>query len=291
MNKRSISIFILLAYCGFLIKVMVFKDMPTIRIGQLMLNFSGVDAGHSPNFVPFKTIFPYLLGHKGWMIAMVNLLGNILLLVPVGFLIPFLYRNITWKKSLLLAIASGLVIELMQTVLRVGIFDIDDVILNALGVMIGYFAFVILEEWVRLRKYKRIIIAVIVVILATAGAFYAIYPKDPLVVPDVGADGFNNDQGNIHQGTDPCNGTGGTGQIIGKGTLTITIRRNDGAVQTIQLTDQTMFRNSSGPASESDLKIGDKVTVVVDASETAATVLVCNVPAIETHPGSKTARP
>ena len=70
------------------------------------------------------------------MIAGINLIGNIALLVPIGILVPFLYENITWKKSLVLAFFSGLIIEVMQVMLHVGIFDIDDVILNALGVMI-----------------------------------------------------------------------------------------------------------------------------------------------------------
>jgi glycopeptide antibiotics resistance protein len=46
----------------------------------------------------------------------------------------------TWRKSLALAVAVGLAIEGMEVVFRVGIFDIDDVILNALGVMLGYCA-------------------------------------------------------------------------------------------------------------------------------------------------------
>src|SRR3569623_1681512 len=135
MKKRLLSIIAFVAYIALLIKVMVFKDIPSIKIGQIMLNFGGADGGHGPNFVPFATIGPYLLGYKGWIIAGINLVGNVALLVPLGFLIPFVYPKATWKKSLMLAVASGLAIETMQTVLRVGIFDIDDVILNALGFM------------------------------------------------------------------------------------------------------------------------------------------------------------
>src|SRR6185295_3859168 len=145
--------------CAILIKVMVFKDIPTIRVGGLMLNFAGTNTGHGPNFVPFTTIVPYLLGFKGWIIAGVNLVGNIALLVPIGFLVPFVYPNMTWKKSLVLGVVAGLSIEVMQTVLRVGIFDIDDCILNALGVLIGYWAFTILADWIRSRNYKRMIVA------------------------------------------------------------------------------------------------------------------------------------
>src|SRR5580765_871732 len=117
MKKHLTATFMLIAYCAILIKVMVFKDIPTIRIGSLMLNFAGTNGGHPPNFVPFKTIVPYLLGYHGWIIAGVNLVGNIALLVPIGLLAPFVYRRMTWKASLALGVAAGLCIEVMQTVL------------------------------------------------------------------------------------------------------------------------------------------------------------------------------
>jgi glycopeptide antibiotics resistance protein len=58
--------------------------------------------------------------------------------MPVGFLAPFIFRRMTWHKSLILAIATGLAMETMEVVFRVGIFDVDDIILNAFGVMMGY---------------------------------------------------------------------------------------------------------------------------------------------------------
>ena len=72
--------------------------------------------------------------------------------MPIGFLVSFVYRKMTWQKSLAVAVAVGLAIEGMQVVFRVGIFDIDDVILNALGVMTGYWVFTILVKWVRSRS-------------------------------------------------------------------------------------------------------------------------------------------
>src|SRR5260221_6947657 len=142
MKKRLISTCILIAYSATLIKIMVFKDLPLIRIGALRFNFGGTQEGPA-NLIPFKTILPYLLGEKGWLIAGINLVGNIVLLVPIGFFVPFVFRNMTRKKTLVLALAAGLAIEGMQALFRVGIFDIDDVILNGLGVMVGYWAFTI----------------------------------------------------------------------------------------------------------------------------------------------------
>ena len=140
MKKRLISAFILIAYSTILIKLLVFKTY-LLKIGPLRFTFNSGTG--QVNFLPFKTILPYLRGEHGWTFAIINLVGNIALFVPIGFLVPFVYRNVTWQKSLALAVAVGLAIEGMEVVFRVGRFDIDDVILNALGVMIGYWAFTI----------------------------------------------------------------------------------------------------------------------------------------------------
>ena len=155
MKKRLLVTIILIAYSTILIQVMVFKNLPLIRVGHLMFRFGGTQEGPA-NLIPFKTILPYLLGEKGFMIAVINIVGNIVLLVPIGFLVPFVYRNNGWKKMLAVAVGAGLAIEGMQEVLRVGIFDIDDVILNGLGVMIGYWAFTILVKKRSMKSVSRV---------------------------------------------------------------------------------------------------------------------------------------
>jgi glycopeptide antibiotics resistance protein len=178
MRKRLVPALILAAYGALLVKLMVFKDMPTLRLGHLMLNFGGTEAGHPANFVPFATILPYLFGHKGLIIAGINLIGNLILLVPIGFLAPFVYRRMTGKTALMLGVAAGLAIEVLQTILHVGIFDIDDVILNALGVVVGYGVFVVLAAWVHERKYLQMLVAALACIAAALGTLHAIYPHD-----------------------------------------------------------------------------------------------------------------
>jgi len=212
MNTRITGTVILITYIAILIKVMVFKDMPLIRIGALMLNFGGPQEGPA-NFLPLKTILPYLFGEKGLMIALINLIGNIVLLVPIGFLVPLVYRNMTLKKSLVLAVTAGATIEIMQVVSRVGIFDIDDIILNALGVMIGYWTFAILAKWMRSKEYKKIVFAAIIVIATIAVFFYVIYPKERRSVnPGNSAQGvhsvrINDEEHEVSQGGDLCVGT------------------------------------------------------------------------------------
>jgi len=273
MRRLVIAAALLTVYAAVLVKVMVLKDIPTIHIGQLMLNFAGRESGHPPNLVPFRTIVPYLMGRGGLIIAGINIGGNIGLLVPVGFLIPLIFGRIGWKGMLAVAVGSGLAIETMQTLLDVGIFDIDDVILNALGVTLGYCSLRMLKEWMAARSYVKMALATASVIAACGLTVYAVYPKQPLVSPEDRL--LIAEPGPIGTGRDLCRGTGGTGKIVSVGEGAITIERRDGATQRIMLTRKTEIKSGGGPMAESALMPGDHVTVVVDRSETASVILLC----------------
>lgn len=97
------------------------------------------------NLVPFRTIRrfsrllmppvrPYLL-----RIALHNLLGNILLFIPLGYLLPDLFPPLRkfWLTALAVAVTITTV-ELLQLLLTVGTCDVDDLILNVLGASMGY---------------------------------------------------------------------------------------------------------------------------------------------------------
>ena len=65
------------------------------------------------------------------------LLGNIIMFVPFGFFSALLWRGYTWKRAFLTGLGITAFIECWQ--LCVGrAFDIDDIILNTLGVFCGY---------------------------------------------------------------------------------------------------------------------------------------------------------
>ncbi|MEK6397874.1 MAG: VanZ family protein, partial [Terriglobus sp.] len=128
----------LAAWGALLIRVIVFKKIPTIHIGHMRYRFGGSYRTGRPNFVPFKTIGPQLHGRGNVLIAKANLLGNILPFLPVGFLAPFVFRKMTWANAIVFAVGTGLLMEVLEAVFQVGIFDVDDVLLNAFGVLLGY---------------------------------------------------------------------------------------------------------------------------------------------------------
>ena len=269
MKKISFPLIAFLVYTYILIKVLVLKDIPALHLGNVTLNFGGTHDGPA-NWIPFKTILPYLLGDGGWLIGGLNILGNIVLLVPIGFILPFIFPSIQWKQKLAFAIIACILIETSQAILHIGIFDIDDIILNALGVMIGFWKFSIWPKFAAFIKRNKLL-SIIILLFILAGLYFVVdrFKKSlpPLRRPI---------QSQVC--CDLCGGTGGTGAIISINKNSFSLQRRDGAIQEIKLTDKTIIKNSNGPISKIDLKIGDRVTVVIDETETASLVLVCLPP-------------
>lgn len=99
------------------------------------------------NLQPFKEIQRYLTYYDviGPYTVFLNLAGNILAFLPFGLFFPLLSRRSRslWKATLI-SFEVSLLVELIQLVTRVGSCDVDDMILNTLGGMIGYVCFRIL---------------------------------------------------------------------------------------------------------------------------------------------------
>ena len=96
------------------------------------------------NFHPLKTIRLYLgllSAHRPVLvrIAVVNLLGNVLMFVPLGFLLPGAFPQLgKWYRTLLTAAGIIALVELTQMLFLVGTCDIDDLLLNLIGTALGY---------------------------------------------------------------------------------------------------------------------------------------------------------
>lgn len=78
--------------------------------------------------------------------ALKNLLGNLLPFIPFGFLLPIAYPRIkAFFKVFLVGMFAVLFIEIFQYMTRLGSFDIDDIILNVLGGVVGYLLYIFSE--------------------------------------------------------------------------------------------------------------------------------------------------
>lgn len=63
---------------------------------------------------------------------------NILLFIPMGFLIPYMHWFKHAWKVILFGLMASLIVETIQLVTKLGFFDIDDLINNTVGTVIGY---------------------------------------------------------------------------------------------------------------------------------------------------------
>lgn len=115
-----------------------------IKILYIVLLFSLVTkvdanvAGSSVNYIPFSEITRYDIHSK---LFMYNIIGNILIFVPLGYIIASYVRPKRCWVNIIIGIIISLTIEFVQ--LKIGrTFDIDDVILNVLGSFVGYLIYV-----------------------------------------------------------------------------------------------------------------------------------------------------
>jgi glycopeptide antibiotics resistance protein len=144
-HTRWVAACAFITYSAILIRFVVFKAIPTIRMGHLRFKFGGPHTGPA-NLVPFKTILGQLIGQGNRLIDVLNLMGNFIPFLPIGLLAPLVSQSISWQKALILGVVTGLTFEVMEVIFQVGIFDVDDVMMNAFGVVAGYGVFVMLRR-------------------------------------------------------------------------------------------------------------------------------------------------
>lgn len=90
------------------------------------------------NLIPFTEIFRYKIGSQ---LFIYNVIGNILVFVPFGYFVSGYVKASKVSHILLISFLCSLTVELVQ--LKIGrSFDIDDVILNVTGSVIGFLLFI-----------------------------------------------------------------------------------------------------------------------------------------------------
>ncbi|MEE0931819.1 MAG: VanZ family protein [Clostridium sp.] len=95
------------------------------------------------NYIPFvETIKMFRNDFADIHIALYNVIGNILLFIPLGFCIPlFFNKKNKLSKVILYGFTASLIIEVLQLFTPYNITDIDDIIFNTFGTVIGFIIF------------------------------------------------------------------------------------------------------------------------------------------------------
>ncbi|WP_423406991.1 VanZ family protein [Heyndrickxia sp. MSNUG] len=140
-NKKWTIAFAYTLFGLYVIIAAVLLFFSPYRQAAYEINTSGT---HPYNIIPFKTISNYIKAssHINQNIWISNLFGNVLAFLPMGFFLPMLFKrfNGIWKTTCAVFLATSSV-EVLQFLTRVGSFDVDDIILNTAGGIIGYLLF------------------------------------------------------------------------------------------------------------------------------------------------------
>ena len=108
---------------------------------------------NNAHLTPLYTIknFFYALTHSSnqelRIACFINLAGNVLLFIPAGWLLPRLWENMrNFFRFFALCLGAIFLVEVLQLFTLLGVFDVDDIILNLSGMTIG---FIIYKLWHR----------------------------------------------------------------------------------------------------------------------------------------------
>ena len=102
------------------------------------------------NLIPGVTIHRFMrvwdtpVYHRA---AIVNLIGNVIMFIPLGFGLPWVFERLRrlWK-TLLVSAGIIILVETIQLVTLLGHCDVDDLILNLIGVSAGYLLYFLIYK-------------------------------------------------------------------------------------------------------------------------------------------------
>ena len=129
-------------------KIVLYKELSMLIFGIYILclfqvvTFQDDVSWATNNFIPFKEIMRYNITSR---LFFKNVVGNMLMILPFGFFTGYYLKAEKLTLPLLLTLIASISIEIVQ--LLIGrVFDVDDIILNVLGGMLGYLCYSLLRK-------------------------------------------------------------------------------------------------------------------------------------------------
>ena len=128
-------------------KPVLYKDLLTLFFIIYILclfqsvTYQDINYGGA-NYIPFREIFRYDIGSY---LFYKNIFGNMLLFLPFGILVGYFLKAKKVTTAIILSFIASCSIEITQ--LYIGrVFDVDDIILNVCGGLLGYLFYKFLEK-------------------------------------------------------------------------------------------------------------------------------------------------
>lgn len=105
------------------------------------------------NLIPFHEIKRYInhIGSIGLFAVAANLGGNVILFLPLGYFLPSFFARERLRPHLTIPICMciSIAVEISQFATHTGSLDVDDVLLNTIGGIIGYLIYAFLHPDIR----------------------------------------------------------------------------------------------------------------------------------------------
>lgn len=145
---RFLGKILFVLYIIFIIYFLIFSDWYG-RTGEMQ--------EYHYNLVLFKEIkrFWNYRNQVGLFAMFTNLFGNVIIFVPFGFFLPMASKYRSFFATVFYSFGLSLCVETFQLITRVGSFDVDDLLLNTIGGLVGYIVFVICASIRRRHVYKK----------------------------------------------------------------------------------------------------------------------------------------
>lgn len=139
-NRKILAKVVFFLYCMLMLWLLFFRSggwIAGLTYEQQLL--------HNFNLTPFLTIKNYWTvvlegaGNTLFIHCVINLLGNIFLFIPIGYLMPVLWKKLrNYIRFFCACFCVMFLIEILQLFTLLGSFDVDDLILNLFGMSIGF---------------------------------------------------------------------------------------------------------------------------------------------------------
>ena len=97
----------------------------------------------SYNLIPFREVMRYSIGSS---LFYLNVVGNILIFVPFGLFVSYYIKTRRFSIIFILTLTTSLAIEFSQRLVAGRVFDVDDIILNVAGGILGYIIYLALDS-------------------------------------------------------------------------------------------------------------------------------------------------
>ncbi len=156
-RSSFVHTFVALTLAAYAIVVLALTLFPLPTSGRYIADTRANGFGPLMNTVPLRTIRKAVA--SGSSTAALQVVGNALMLAPLAMLLPMLRPRLArWRRIIPICFAVSCAIELVQlsVSLAMGIhyksFDVDDILLNTVGGVVGFGAFLLGRRIVRVVR-------------------------------------------------------------------------------------------------------------------------------------------